>query len=263
MQGGFGGTPTAKQSVVLINLDNFKMKTTSFQNELKFEIDKQGADFIKFVDISNLSQKQTRGYTSAILFGIILSQDYLRKVSGIPDYVEQMVKIKQIKDDEFHLTEIKTDRIADYIAKHISENGFKAFSQSEENLFKSGEYDNNRKLTPLPHKTIAGLAGLGWIGKHNLLITPDYGSAISMCSILTDAPLKTISHKPVNSNCGDCKICENICTIKAIKGKTWKPGISRNEIIDVFLCNTCFQCVVQCPWTQKYMNEKAHPHNKL
>lgn len=79
-----------------------------------------------------------------------------------------------------------------------------------------------------------------------------------MCTVLTDAPLKTIPYKPIASNCEECKICENICRVKALKGKTWKVGISRNEIVDVFLCNTCFQYVVQCPWTQKYMNEKAH-----
>ena len=78
-----------------------------------------------------------------------------------------------------------------------------------------------------------------------------------MCSILTDAPLKTISHKPFDSNCGECKICENICSIKALKGKTWEPGISRDEIVDVFLCNTRFQC----PWTQKYMNESESTYH--
>ncbi len=234
------------------------METSSFQNELNAEIDRQGVDFVKFVDISNLPKAQTRGYTGAILLGIVLTRDYLKTVAGTPDYVKQMVKNKQIQNDEFHLTEKRTDRIADDIAAYILEKGFEAFSQSELNLFRSGEYDNNRKPTPLPHKTIAGMAGLGWIGKHDLLITPEYGSALSMCSVLTDAPLVTIAYKLLDSKCGECSICQDSCTYKALKGTTWKPGMSRDEIVDVFLCTTCFQCVVQCPWTQNYMNEK-HP----
>jgi len=239
------------------------METTSFQNELKAEIDRQGVDFVKFVDISNLPKAQTRGYSTAILVGIVLSRDYLKQVSGMPDYVEQMIRNKQIQNDEFHLSEKRTDRIADNIATYIKEKGFEAHSQSEQNLFNSGEYDNNRKPTPLPHKTIAGMAGLGWIGKHNLLITPAYGSALSMCSVLTDAPIITSSHKPLDSKCGECSICQDICAYKALKGTTWKPGMSRDEIVDVFLCTTCFQCVVQCPWTQKYMNEKEAAQNLL
>lgn len=232
------------------------MKMNLFQEELLIEIKAQGVDFVYFVDISHLTGEQNRGFDIAVLIGIVLPRDYIKKVADNTDYVEQMIKNEEIQHDEFHLTEIKTDKIADHIAKYISEKGFKTFSQSEQNLFKSGEFDNNRKPTPLPHKTIARLAGLGWIGKHNLLITPEYGSAISMCSVLTNAPLNTTAHTPTDSKCVECTICKYICKVKAIKGETWHVGISRDEMVDVFLCNTCYQCVVQCPWTQKYLNEK-------
>jgi len=38
----------------------------------------------------------------------------------------------------------------------------------------------------MPQKTIATRAGLGWIGKTALLITPQFGSAIRLNSVLTD-----------------------------------------------------------------------------
>ncbi len=233
------------------------MKTYPFHIELITEIEKQGADFIYFVDISNLEEKQNKGYSTAILFGIVLSKLYLRKVAANPDYVDLMKINKTIKDDEFHLTELKTDKIADYIEKFIESKGFKAYSQSEDNILKTGYYDEENKKTPLPHKTIAAIGGLGWIGKNNLLVTKEYGSAISMCSVLTNAPIESIRRETMVSNCGDCNICKEICKPDALKGETWECGVEREKMVDVFLCTTCLQCLVQCPWTQKFMKEKC------
>ncbi len=230
------------------------METNIFQKELLDEIEKHGVDFVYFVDISHLSVEQNKGFSTAILFGIILSIDYLKKVSADPDYVKQMKINNTIKNDEFYLTELKTDKTADHLENYIVSKGYKAYSQSEENILKTGFYDKKNKKTPLPHKTIARLAGLGWIGKHNLLVTEKYGSSISMCSILTDAPLESISQEPMISNCGNCNICKEICKTNAIKGNDWKCGTEREKILDVFLCTTCFQCAVQCPWTQKYIH---------
>jgi len=224
-----------------------------FQSELFKKIREQGADFILAADISRLPDEQNKGFPGAILFGIVLSKEYLRTVAADPEYVEKMKINNTINDDEFHLAEIKTDSIADYTESFIISSGFHAYSQSEENILKTGFYDKERNSTPLPHKTIAGYAGMGWIGKHNLLITPGYGSAISMCSVLTDVPLKSVFNEPEPSQCGNCDICVESCSVNAIKGNSWRDGISRDEIVDVFLCNSCLQCMVQCPWTQKYI----------
>lgn len=225
-----------------------------FTKELLTEIQNHGVDFIHFVDISQLTDKQTKEYSTAILFGIALSKTYLEKVAANYDYVLQMKTNSKIENDEFHLAELKTNNLADNIENYIISKGFKAYSQSEDNIRKTGYYDDENKKTPLPHKTIAGLAGLGWIGKHNLLVTEKYGSAISMCSVLTNAHLESTKQQPLKPKCGDCNICSEICKSNAIKGEIWKLGIAREKIVNVFQCTTCFQCVVHCPWTKKYIN---------
>jgi len=227
----------------------------SFQDELKTELKNQGADLVHFVDISKLSSEQNKGYPSAILIGVILSPNFIRKITDTPDCNQELIPNNRIEKNEFQIKESETDNLADFAASYFKSKGYSAYSQSEDNIYSTGFYNVKTKSTPLPHKTIAGLAGLGWIGKNNLIVSTEFGSAISMCSILTDAPIKTVLHPPINSRCGNCSICKDICKVKAIKGNSWEFGISRNKLVDVFKCNMCLKCLVLCPWTQKYMSE--------
>jgi len=224
----------------------------SIQSELTHQLYHQGVDFVQFVDVSALPDEQNNGLPRAILFGISLTPEYLREISRQPSYIQQKVDSGEIHRDEFELKEKKTNRLADGIAHFIRQKGFNAHSQSEENLAQSGRYNEAIQQTPLPHKTIAHLAGMGWIGKHNLLVTPEYGSAISMCSVLTDAPLETVLYLPEGSQCDDCHICVDACAPGALKGKTWDIQTSRDEIVDIALCTTCLRCLVMCPWTLRY-----------
>lgn len=224
--------------------------------EIEFEIKKQGADFVHFVDISKLPEEKNKNFLSAILIGLVLSPKYLQKITNTPDYVKKMILNKEVNQDEFHLKEMEADRLADYFANYLMLKGFSAYSQSENNITLTGFYNEETKTTPFPAKSIALMAGLGWIGKHNLLVTPEFGSAICMSTILTDAPLQTVAHSPAPSECGMCTICTNICPMNAIKGKIWEITTSRDEIVDVYKCNSCIECLVFCPWTQDYIKRK-------
>ena len=222
--------------------------------ELENFLRKDGADFICFANIRQLPAAQSRGYFSAVLFGIALSAPYLRKVAETPDYVAEMIRGHEIDKDEFHRKEILTDRLADSAALFLSGKGYTAFSQSEANLLKYGLYDGRKKATPLPHKTIAVLAGLGWIGKNNLLITPDFGCALSMCAVLTDAPVTASSFGLKVSLCGGCMICSEACQRRALKGAEWNKMLSRKDLIDTDKCNSCLKCMVLCPHTIAFAN---------
>jgi epoxyqueuosine reductase len=231
--------------------------TMSLEEELQSEINKHGVDFFSFADISHLSEEQNRGYPVAILLGILLSPGYLQTITITPDFVEEMKCKNQKELDEFDLKEKETDRIADEITSFLSAKGYSAFSQSEKNLYQSGCYDEKNHRTPLPHKSIALLAGLGWIGKHDLLVTPEQGSAISMCTLLTDAPLKTVVRSLVPSRCGNCTICVDSCPTGAITGNSWSFSTSREELVDVYSCTTCLKCLAFCPWTINYMKKNS------
>jgi epoxyqueuosine reductase len=67
----------------------------------------------------------------------------------------------------------------------------------------------------LSHKHIARAAGLGWIGKNNLLVNEKFGSRIRLVTILTDFPL--VTNSPSMKDCGSCSDCLSVCPAGAIK----------------------------------------------
>lgn len=114
------------------------------------------------------------------------------------------------------------------------------------------------------NKEAARLAGLGWIGKSNLLVTEEYGPQVNIATILCDAPLS--ADTPVTtSNCGSCENCVKNCPFDAIHGKAWTPGLDRLEQVDYVKCSTCrlktyehlgrkitcAKCVFACPFGWK------------
>jgi epoxyqueuosine reductase len=115
---------------------------------------------------------------------------------------------------------------------------------------------------PIPHKTVATRAGLGWIGKNALLITPQFGPRVRLASVLTQAPLPTAL--PVASGrCGRCDRCVSTCPAHALRGVSWNAGVARETLVDVWVCQrkaetllwqrtairdtVCGICVAVCP----------------
>ena len=67
---------------------------------------------------------------------------------------------------------------------------------------------------PVLEKALARDAGLGWIGKHTLLLSRDAGSWFFLGEIYTDLPLPL--DEPASAHCGTCVRCIEICPTQAI-----------------------------------------------
>ena len=85
-----------------------------------------------------------------------------------------------------------------------------------------------------------------------MLVTEGYGSALSMCTVLTNAPLPTENTPIIMPKCGECTVCKDICPAGVIHGSKWEIGMNRDLIVDVYHCETCLKCLANCTWTQKY-----------
>jgi len=61
----------------------------------------------------------------------------------------------------------------------------------------------------------AASAGLGFIGRNNLLITREFGPRVRLAAVITDATLEA-STRHIESKCGSCTVCIENCPGKAI-----------------------------------------------
>jgi epoxyqueuosine reductase len=91
-------------------------------------------------------------------------------------------------------------RLADRIAAEIGEFGYRVFTDS----------------APVMEVELAVRAGLGWRGKHTLLLAREAGSYFFVGEIYTDLPLPPDA--PVGEHCGTCTQCLDACPTGAIVG---------------------------------------------
>lgn len=87
---------------------------------------------------------------------------------------------------------------------------------------------------PLFEREYASLAGLGWTGKHTLMINPSLGSWMLLGCIVTDLELTPTTHEPQlghgplidqGDHCGTCTACIDACPTDAIN-----PGPRKREV---------------------------------
>ena len=70
---------------------------------------------------------------------------------------------------------------------------------------------------PLLERSVALAAGLGFIGKNNMMIIPGHGSYVYLAEILTTAPLPFEIVKPIENQCGSCTRCIDACPTGALQ----------------------------------------------
>ncbi len=102
------------------------------------------------------------------------------------------------------------DRVALSLSSFIQRMGYKALPIPASQII-----DWEKQRAHLSHKKIGMLAGLGWIGRNNLLVNPELGARFRLVTVLTDMPLKI--DEPLRADCGECRACISVCPANAIK----------------------------------------------
>ncbi|RAP54293.1 MAG: hypothetical protein BZ137_03040 [Methanosphaera sp. rholeuAM130] len=191
-------------------------------------------------------------YPYAIAIGHKMLEDIIEKIP----LTYNNDKLAQEYLDEYFNSHNRVSVIADKIIGCIECEGYNAIK-----LDVSGTNSNLNLKMPFSNKASAHLAGIGWLGKNNLLTTKEYGPRLTWATVLTDMPLSNYAGSPMDSLCDDCVICVNACPGKAIvdlpDAKQSYSPVKCGE----FLSNrkkeghpvACGMCLYICP----YGNEKT------
>lgn len=99
-------------------------------------------------------------------------------------------------------------------------------------------------------KHAAQAAGLGTIGRHSLLITPEYGSMVWLGCVLTEAELAPDALLP--DICENCGLCVAACPVKALDGPEiaqqtcWDHAFGDDPVTQSWQIS-CHACRDACP----------------
>ena len=100
--------------------------------------------------------------------------------------------------DYHKLLRARLQKLAGRIAEEIGTFGHRVFTDS----------------APVMEVALASMSGLGWRGKHSLLIHREAGSTFFLGELYTDLPLP--ADRPQEEHCGSCRACLDVCPTQAI-----------------------------------------------
>ena len=223
---------------------------------------KNGASLIGFADLREIDFPFYNDINTGISIAVALNPYIINKIINHPnmEYYEEYTKVNEL-----------LGILGETAAAYLKKNGYNAvvFPPSSRNV-----KDLVDLRTPLPHKTIATRAGLGWIGRTALLVTDQYGSAIRLTSVLSDADFDLTFNPVDRSKCSDgCRICVEKCPCQASTGDKWNKNMGRSDFFDAHRCYKtalkkghrlginipiCGKCIAVCPNTRKYLEREMH-----
>lgn len=149
----------------------------------------------------------------------------------------------------------RLQQLADRITTEIGPFGYRVFTDS----------------APVMEVELANKAGLGWRGKHTLLLHREAGSLFFLGELFVDLPLPIDA--PISAHCGQCSACIEICPTQAIIGPYRLDARRCISYLTIELKGSipqelrklignrvygCDDCQTACPWN-KYAQRALLP----
>jgi epoxyqueuosine reductase QueG len=229
----------------------------TLQSQLRQNAEVWGTDFFGVADL-------TLARTAILEQGGILVSEFPRAVAlgielfhpivdQLPHREERAVAVNY-RHHCYDVINQRLDLLASRVGSTLQREGYRAMP-----IPASKRVDDERICAVFSHKLAAHLAGLGWIGKSCLLVTPEAGPRVRWITVLTDAPL-TPTGEPMATRCGSCRQCVDICPVQAFTGEPFRDHEPREIRYDARKCEqyfdalkprfnpaVCGMCLYVCP----------------
>jgi len=177
------------------------------KSELKIIAQDLGADLFGIADIGKikdeffLDKKILEPMNRAICLGVRVSAAILNEIQDHPT---------RLYFHHYRSLNMFLDQLALRVSNIIQDKEFQAMPIPASQIV-----DWTKQTAHLSHKKIGHLAGLGWIGRNNLLVNKKLGSQFRLVTVLTNLDIE--ADKPVKGDCSECFECISVCPVGAIK----------------------------------------------
>jgi epoxyqueuosine reductase len=209
--------------------------------------DKAMRDFCKELGLNFFGVADISGVKS----GFTLSKDVIAKVdhaivigtrlsAAVLDEIHQ--EPTRLYSHHYKTANTYLDLCAFRISNLIQDKGFYSLPIPASQLL-----DWKTQTAHLSHKHLGVLAGLGWIGRNNLLVNPVAGAQLRLATVLTDMPLT--ADKPIQEDCGQCRACVVLCPSGAIKENSREfdhracfeklKEFEKSNTVNQYICGVC------------------------
>jgi epoxyqueuosine reductase len=227
-----------------------------------------GADYYGVADLESAQDfihsqggDRVSRYPRAIVMGIRLLDMVVDMVEDRTDRTGAAL----YRQNSYDIVNTALDGMALRIANTVQREGYQALPVP------ASKRASDEKIAGIfSQKLAAHLAGLGWIGKSCLLVTPDHGPRVRWITVLTDAPLVPTGN-PMKPRCGECTACVDICPVHAFTGRMFCEDEPREARFDAAACDRYFKeleagsgpvvcglCLFVCPHGRKNKKGTAY-----
>jgi len=148
-------------------------------------------------------------------------------------------------------------------AKNLNKSFYTKFRKITEDLSEYLNLSGFKTQIAYPNENLIDLsllgqkAGLGYLGKSGLLITPEFGSKIKLSGILTslddsifNKPKSVNKHKWIKEQCNDCEECIESCESEALIMSDGDIA-EFSEVKCIGSEEGCTFCIEKCPFNEK------------
>jgi epoxyqueuosine reductase len=178
---------------------------------------------------------------------IACRMNYLTEGEAIPGKDKAEIARYARGRDYHKVLRSRLQALCDRIKAEVGEFGYRVFTDS----------------APVMEVELAAKAGIGWRGKHTLLLSRSAGSWFFLGEIYCDLPLPVDS--PEKNSCGTCERCIDVCPTQAIRAPyqldarrcisylTIEHKSAIPEALRALIGNRvygCDDCQTVCPWNR-------------
>lgn len=191
------------------------------------------ADVSKIKDEFEIAEDARQGLNRAVCLGVGLSGSILSEIHSQPT---------KLYFHHYRTANMFLDQMSFRVSRWLEDRGARALAIPASQIL-----DWQKQTAHLSHKKIGELAGLGWLGRNNLLVSKKFGAQIRITTILTNYKLK--QNSPLKDDCGACQVCLRFCPAGAIKESPAGFGhqecyeklkaFQQQNIVGQYICGIC------------------------